>query len=223
MIDAISNALAEPTLAFALYVLGTLAILYEIFKPGSIFPGVAGGTMVVGAILASRVLPVRPIAVFGIAAGLGLLTTEVYVRSRGILACLGLLVMVVSSLMFLYPDRDFRYSAVPAPSHYWTTLTIAASIALSIGAAVAILVGGRRIIDHESLGSDNSIQLVGLQGTWQGNGVVSIGDDRWRADSPSALAVGARVLVSGAVGFALTVVPLDAAQSPTEFEKPRGA
>jgi membrane-bound serine protease (ClpP class) len=199
MIDAISNALAEPHLAFGLYIAGTLAILYEVFKPGSIFPGVAGGAMVVGAILASRVLPVRPVAVFGIAVGLGLLAAEVYVRSRGVLALVGLTALVTSGL-HLIALGDGPGAQPPSP------VVVAAG---SLVAAFAILVGGRRIVGHAQPAETHSIQLLGQQGEWRGNGLVRTDDAVWRAESASPIAAGTRVLITGAHGFVLTVVPLD--------------
>ena len=207
MIDAISNALAEPTLAFGLFVAGTLAILYEVFKPGSIFPGVAGGAMVVGAILASRVLPVRPMAVFGIATGLGLLAAEVYVRARLILALLGFAALLLSGLHFItLGDGPLAQPISPV-----------VVLVISLVAALAALVGGRQIVSHEQIGVDTSIQLVGREGEWRGHGLVATDDAIWRAESTSPIAAGTRVLITGARGFVLTVVPLEHAPPPTKL------
>ncbi|MBI3072354.1 MAG: hypothetical protein HYY84_09570 [Deltaproteobacteria bacterium] len=203
MIDAISNALAEPNLVFGLYVVGTLAILYEVFKPGSIFPGVAGGAMVVGAILASRALPVRPFTVLGIALGLGLVTAEVYVRSRGVLALVGFVVLLTSGLHLINLHLNLHGASIPEPASPVVVLVG------SLVATLAILIGGRRIVDHESSAAGTPVRTIGRSGTWRGKGIVALDDSIWRGEAASAIAPGSPVIVTGARGFVLTVTALN--------------
>ena len=79
------SAIAHPQIAYLLLTLGTLGLTIELWSPGAILPGVAGGICLLLAFFAFQVLPVSYAGVLLILFGLALLVLEVKVTSFGLL------------------------------------------------------------------------------------------------------------------------------------------
>ena len=69
----ILSGLAHPQIAYLLLTLGTLGLTIELWSPGAILPGVAGGICLLLAFFAFQVLPVSYAGVLLILFGLVLL------------------------------------------------------------------------------------------------------------------------------------------------------
>ena len=80
------SAIAHPQIAYLLLTLGTLGLTIELWSPGAVLPGVAGGICLLLAFFAFQVLPVNYAGVLLILFGLALLVLEVKVTSFGLLA-----------------------------------------------------------------------------------------------------------------------------------------
>ena len=80
------SALAHPQIAYLLLMLGTLGLTIELWSPGAVLPGVAGGICLLLAFFAFQVLPVSTAGVLLILFGVVLLMLEVKVTSYGVLA-----------------------------------------------------------------------------------------------------------------------------------------
>ena len=97
--------LADPTIAFALLVMGALAIYLEIAAPGTtIFVGV-GVVLLAAAAAGLLVLPIRWWSLLLILVALGLVGVEFYTPSHGALAVTGLAVLVVGALTLIDPAQ----------------------------------------------------------------------------------------------------------------------
>ena len=85
------SALAHPQIAYLLLTLGTLGLTIELWNPGAVLPGVAGGICLLLAFFAFQVLPVSYAGVLLILFGILLLVLEVKVTSFGLLAVGGVI------------------------------------------------------------------------------------------------------------------------------------
>jgi hypothetical protein len=81
----ILSLIAHPQIAYLLLTLGTLGLTIELWSPGAVLPGVAGGICLLLAFFAFQILPVSYAGVLLILFGLGLLVLEVKVTSYGLL------------------------------------------------------------------------------------------------------------------------------------------
>lgn len=97
----ILSGLAHPQVAYLLLTLGTLGLTIELWSPGAILPGVAGGICLLLAFFAFQVLPVSYAGVLLILFGLALLVLEVKVTSFGLLAVGGIVSLLLGSMMLI--------------------------------------------------------------------------------------------------------------------------
>lgn len=95
------SAIAHPQIAYLLLTLGTLGLTIELWSPGAILPGVAGGICLLLAFFAFQVLPVSYAGVLLILFGLGLLVLEVKVTSFGLLGIGGVIALFLGSMMLI--------------------------------------------------------------------------------------------------------------------------
>src|SRR5689334_16638033 len=84
------STIAHPQIAYLLLTLGTLGLTIELWSPGAILPGIAGGICLLLAFFALQVLPVSYAGVLLIMLGFLLLVLEVKVTSHGLLSVGGL-------------------------------------------------------------------------------------------------------------------------------------
>ena len=96
-----SRAIAHPQVADLLLTLGTLGLTIELWSPGAILPGVAGGICLLLAFFAFQVLPVSYAGILLILFGLALLVLEVKVTSFGLLAVGGIISLFLGSMMLI--------------------------------------------------------------------------------------------------------------------------
>src|SRR5207244_12690168 len=79
------SAVAHPNVALILLRLGTLGLTIELWSPGAVLPGVAGGLCLLLAFFALQILPVNYAGLLLILFGLSLLMLEFEVASCGLL------------------------------------------------------------------------------------------------------------------------------------------
>lgn len=95
------SAIAHPQIAYLLLTLGTLGLTIELWSPGAILPGIAGGICLLLAFFAFQVLPVSYAGVLLILFGLALLVLEVKVTSFGLLGVGGVVSLFLGSIMLI--------------------------------------------------------------------------------------------------------------------------
>jgi len=194
------NVLADPNIVYLLLMAGLIGLYFEFAHPGVIFPGVAGAICLLLALASFQVLPVNLTGLLLIFLGVGLLISEAFVTSYGILGVGGVLAFVIGSLFLidtsktdLVVNRNIIYGAAVA-------LTL---IILGIGFIVA---RGRR--HRSTTGVEGLIGEVGevREPIAPGKpGKVFVHGEIWRATSPDALVPGARARVKAVNGLEIQV------------------
>jgi membrane-bound serine protease (ClpP class) len=98
-------ALADPTIAFVLLVMGALAIYLELAAPGTtIFVGI-GIVLLAGAAAGLLVLPIRWWSLLLLLLAFGLVGAELFTPTHGALAVTGLALVVVSAITLIDPAQ----------------------------------------------------------------------------------------------------------------------
>jgi len=95
------SAIANPNVAYLLLSLGTLGLTIELWSPGAVLPGVAGGLCLLLAFFALQMLPVNYAGLLLILFGLLLLALEIKVTSYGLLTTGGLASLVFGSMILM--------------------------------------------------------------------------------------------------------------------------
>jgi len=203
MSERVLTAVAHPQVAYLLLTLGTLGLTIELWSPGAIVPGVAGGLCLLLAFFALQVLPVSYAGVLLILFGFALLVLEVKVTSHGLLAVGGITSLLFGSLMLI--DSPLPELQIGLRLILPITLSLAGIVLflvrLGVMAQRAPSVTGESGMLHSTAEALTSIDPGGV-------GRVSTHGEIWTATSPEPIHAGDRVVVTEVKGLLLTVKPL---------------
>lgn len=95
------SILSDPNLAYILLMLGIYGLLFELYSPGAIFPGVIGGISLVLAFYSLNTLPVNYAGLALIIFAIILFILEIKIISHGILTIGGIISLFIGSMMLI--------------------------------------------------------------------------------------------------------------------------
>ncbi len=93
--------ISDPNVAYLLMMIGFYGILFEIYSPGAIFPGVVGAISLILAFYAFQTIPISYAGLFLILLGILFFIVELKVVSHGLLAIAGIVSIVIGSIMLI--------------------------------------------------------------------------------------------------------------------------
>jgi membrane-bound serine protease (ClpP class) len=201
--ERVLTAVAHPQIAYLLLTLGTLGLTIELWSPGAILPGVAGGLCLLLAFFALQVLPVSYVGVLLILFGFVLLVLEVKVTSHGLLAVGGITSLLFGSLMLIdspLPEMQIGLRMI-LPITFSLAGIMLFLVQLGLKAQRAPAVTGESGMLLSTAEALTSIAPGGV-------GRVSTHGEIWTATSPEPIHAGDRVVVTDVKGLLLTVKPL---------------
>jgi membrane-bound serine protease (ClpP class) len=194
------STIANPTVAYLLLSLGTLGLTIELWSPGALVPGIAGGLCLLLAFFALQVLPVSLAGLLLLLFGLLLLALEVKVPSFGLLTVGGAVSLLFGSMILID-------SSAP---ELQVSLTVIVPVVLGFVAISTFLVrlaiaAQRRpsVTGAEGMAGKTGEALTDLDASTPGT--VRTHGEIWRAVSESPIEQGARVRVVRMDGLVLTV------------------
>jgi len=194
----------DPTIAYALLLLGIYAILLEFSHPGLVAPGVAGTVAVLIGMYALHMLPVNYAGLALILLGIGLMVAEAFVPAYGSLGIGGVAAFVVGSVMLI--DTDVPGYGVPLPLILGFA---AASVVLLIGVATLALRTRRRPVVS---GRELMLGSIGeVLEDFDREGWARVQGETWRIRSSAPLKAGQSVSVTAIDGLVLQVEPMNGA------------
>ncbi len=196
------SGIAHPQIAYLLLTLGMLGLTVELWTPGAILPGVAGGLCLLLAFFAFQVLPVSTIGLLLVMFGLALLLLELKLPSFGVLGIGGTVSLLFGSLMLTRQIPGVRVSY---------GIIVPAVLAL---AGIMLMLGRLAIAAQRAPSVTGLDAMIGEQGRtlsaiMPGSaGQVGVHGEIWRATSDAAIGAGAAVRVAGVNGLTVIVEPL---------------
>ncbi len=194
--------LIDPNLAFILLILGVLGVYLEFTHPGLILPGVAGGILVILALMALTLLPIRFAGAALLLLGMILFVLEAKIASHGILGMGGSVAMVLGALILIdtsVPELKIRLSTAVAVTLPFALITIFLLQLVIRARALKVTTGTTGMLDE-----------IGVAKTALApDGQVFVHGEWWNAVSSAPLPLGARVKVVGVDGLKLRVVPAE--------------
>jgi membrane-bound serine protease (ClpP class) len=198
--DQLLGWLVNPNIALLFLVCGALLIYLEFNSPGTIVPGALGTLMVLLAIFALDLLPIRYTAVLLLLAAIVLLILEAKVGGHGALAIAGILCLTFGTLTLV---------AAPVPE-MGVSPWVAISVSVAFGAITVFLV--RLVVRARArkarIGPD---AMVGSPATAMEalapQGHVLVEGEIWQAVANAPVAAGTRLRVVGHDQMLLEVEP----------------
>jgi membrane-bound serine protease (ClpP class) len=196
------SAIAHPQIAALLLTLGMLGLTVELWNPGGIIPGVAGGVCLLLAFFAFQVLPVNTTGILLIAFGIGLLILELKVPSFGALGIGGTVALLVGAVMITTEVPGIRVGyeiLVPA-------VLAVAGVFLFLGRLAMSSQRLRPVTGAEGLVGERGYTVTALgPGEF---GQVTVHGEIWRATSSEPIAAGQHVRIASIDGLTVDVQPV---------------
>lgn len=97
----ILRLISDPNIAYILLIIGLYGLLFELYNPGSIFPGVIGIISLILAFYALHTLPVNFAGIALIIVAIILFLLETQIASHGLLTIGGIISFILGSLMLI--------------------------------------------------------------------------------------------------------------------------
>ena len=186
--EEILDRLTDPNLAVLVLVVGGLLIYVEFNTPGTIIPGTLGTILVLLALFALNLLPVRYTSVMLLAAAFALLILEAKFATHGVLAAAGIVSLVIGALTLVDgPIPELRV-------HLATALSTGIAFGLITFFLVRLALQARR--SKVRMGGDAMIgQIAVVTEPLAPSGQVMVNGELWQAESATPAARGEQVRV----------------------------
>jgi len=190
--------LSDPNVAYILMMIGVYGILFEIYSPGAIFPGVAGGISIILALYAFQTIPITFAGVFLILLGIVFFILELKIISHGVLGIAGIISIIIGSVMLIdLPRSIFAIS--------WKSI-VAVAILSGIFFFGVLSYAIKAQLTKVKTGKEG---LIGETGTAVTDvfedGKVFLHGELWHAKSDEPIDKGERVIVTGVDGLLLLI------------------
>ena len=200
----ILSRISDPNIAYILMMLGFFGLLFELFNPGAIFPGIVGVICLVLAFYSMSSMPVNYAGVGLIVFGIILFLLEIKIISHGMLAIGGIISLMLGSLIL------FRNS--PAENFVSLSWLVVSTVTAVSGLFFLFLVVmGLRAQKAKPVSAQNNLigkTAIALQHL-NPEGQVMIMGENWMAVALSGdIKENEEVTIKSIEGFTLFVEPL---------------
>lgn len=135
-LDKFFNIISDPNIAYLMLMLGFFGILFELFNPGAILPGIIGVIALVLAFYSMRTLPVNYAGLALIIFGVLLLLLEIKIVSHGVLAIGGIASLLLGSMMLIKASSPLELAGISKLLIVVTTAVVALLFLAVIGAGL---------------------------------------------------------------------------------------
>jgi len=134
----ILDILSDPNIAYIFFLLGIYGLMFELYNPGSILPGVVGVICIIVAFYSLHTLPINYAGLALIVVAIILFILELKIVSHGLLAIGGIVSLLLGSLMLIESESSLEFVSlswgVIIPAVLLTTLFFLFAIGMGIKA-----------------------------------------------------------------------------------------
>lgn len=197
--------IVDPNIFFVLMLVAVLGLYTEFTHPGVIAPGVIGGICAVLALYAMHLLPVNFAGVVLILLAFALFVLEAKFASHGVLLLGGIVSMLLGAIFLI------RSPLTPGGVSFGVALGVTLPVAILTVFLMRLVLKSRRW--KTSTGKE---EMLGAEGvvtaalSSQGEGMIRVHGELWRATAASPVPEGALVRVTRVDGLKLFVEPKQA-------------
>lgn len=179
-IDRLLDLLSDPNIAYILLLLGMYGIMFELYSPGAILPGVVGVISLVLAFYSMHSLPVNYAGLALIIFAIILFLLEIKIVSHGLLAIGGTVSLLLGSMMLIRSGSSLEFLRISRGLIIAATAVSAAFFLFIVGIGIKtqklkVVTGSEGMIGY----TGEVIDLLGPTGT------VMVQGEIWNAESLS--------------------------------------
>jgi membrane-bound serine protease (ClpP class) len=199
--ENILSILSDPNIAYILFMLGTFGLLFELFNPGLIFPGVVGVISMVIAFYTMSTLPINYAGLILIIFAIILFVLEIKIVSHGLLAAGGVISLIVGSLMLINNQSSPGVTGIS-----WGVIALV-TILTVLFFFFAISLGIKAQLKKPVTGPQGMINEIGEAMTdVDKGGLIKIHGEIWKAESQEGnISTGSKIIVTGISNLKLTI------------------
>jgi len=136
--ESLLNIFSDPNIAYILMMLGMFGLLFELYNPGLIFPGVVGVISLIIAFYSMHTLPINYAGLALIIFGVLLFVLEIKIVSHGLLAIGGVLSFFIGSVMLIQTPSILEFAEISWSVISLTTLLTAFFFVFLLGLGLKI-------------------------------------------------------------------------------------
>jgi membrane-bound serine protease (ClpP class) len=202
--ENVLNRLADPNLMYLLMIAGMLGLYFEFAHPGVYLPGVVGAICLLLALASFAVIPINLTGLLLILLGAGMLVSELFITSHGVLGIGGVIAFVLGSLLLV----DTSQTNVSVNRAEIAGAAVAFS-ALVLGVGYIVMRERRRpaMTGREGLIGEVGEVREAIQPGIAGR--VLVHGELWRAVSDTPLVPGTPVRVQAVHGLEINVAGVE--------------
>lgn len=175
--EKLLHIISDPNIAYILLMLGFYGLLFELYNPGAIVPGIVGVIGLILGLYALNTLPVNYAGLALMAFGIILFLLEIKIISHGLLTIGGVIALFLGSIMLIREDSLLQISG---------SLIIGVTI---VSALFFLLIIGAGVRSQKSPPVTGIEGFVGATGialeTLDPKGMVQVAGEIWQAESLS--------------------------------------
>jgi membrane-bound serine protease (ClpP class) len=202
--ERILDTLSDPNIAYILLLLGMYGMLFELYNPGSILPGMIGFICLILAFYTMHTLPINYAGLALIIFAIILFLLEIKITSHGVLTLGGVISLLLGSIMLIRTDSTLEFVRIS-----WSV--ILSSVAITVLFFLFVIGVGLRALRLKPVtGMEGLIGEIGESlETLDPMGTVWVHGERWRAESVTRkINKGEKVRVAEINNLKLKVEPI---------------
>lgn len=194
--------ITNPNVAYLLMLLGVYGLLFELYSPGAVIPGLVGAIALLLALYAFQVLPVNYAGAALILLGIALMVTELVTPTFGAVGVAGVIAFIVGSVILFDTDVEGYRISMPL------VVTVGAAAAVIFSATIIIALRQRRRPvasgQEEMIGSEaEALESFADSGRVRTHGEI------WRARAQHPIIAGQKLRIKNVHGLTLEVEAME--------------
>ena len=178
--EKILDIISDPNIAYILFLLGLYGLLFELYNPGAILPGIVGVIALILALYSMHTLPINYAGVALIIFAVILFLLEIKIASHGLLAIGGVISLLLGSMMLIRSDSSLEMVKISRGVIIGATIVSALFFLFVVG--FGIKAQQRKVVTGiEGLTGDIGEVVETLSPT----GIIRVQGEIWNAESLS--------------------------------------
>ena len=178
--EKILDIISDPNIAYILFLLGLYGLLFELYNPGAILPGIVGVIALILALYSMHTLPINYAGVALIIFAVILFLLEIKIASHGLLAIGGVISLLLGSMMLIRSDSSLEMVKISRGVIIGATIVSALFFLFVVG--FGIKAQKRKVVTGiEGLTGDIGEVVETLSPT----GIIRVQGEIWNAESLS--------------------------------------
>ena len=178
--EKILDIISDPNIAYILFLLGMYGLIFELYNPGSILPGIVGVIALILALYSMHTLPINYAGLALIIFAVILFLLEIKIVSHGLLAIGGVISLFLGSMMLIKSNSSLEMVKISWGVMIGATIVSALFFLFVVG--FGIRAQRRKVVTGiEALVGDTGEAMEPLSPT----GTIKVQGEIWNAESLS--------------------------------------